>query len=372
MGTAIVFETATIADSIKKAARIAPAKAGHAFDKASGIVFDIYPGEDASCVLRSTNLNAFYAEVVASVSTDGSATRWRLPAQLLAGVVGTLPIGSGKQVKFEQEGSKVKITSGRMKATMMLADPDYYPNWEMFDGTSMTMVSGLGGRIAQVEWAASPHNDPPLSGVYLDGEWAIATDRYRLARVPCRIALPRPIVIPSGVLGQALRQMGDTGVAVGGHMLYLAPDDYTQLQTVIYDVEYPAIEKVMRTDHPATLTLRKQAVLDVLNRANNFAGADRTPLLRIYVGKGEFAPFMQNDEVGLLGDVLDCPGEADHKRIEIRFTPKNLIDAISNAPNDNISFGYDPELPNRPIYLNGGSGYEAWVVPRQDKRPEVE
>ena len=372
MSATIVFETATIADSIKKAARIAPAKSGHAFDKASGIVFDIYPGEDVSCVLRSTNLNAFYSEVVASVSAEGSATRWRLPAQLLAGVVGTLPIGSGKQVKFEQDGSKVKITSGRMKATMMLADPEYYPSWEMFDGTSMTLVPGLGGRIAQVEWAASPHNDPPLCGVYLDGEWAIATDRYRLARVPCRIALPKPIVIPSGILGQSLRQMGDTGVAIGGQMLHLAPDDYTQLQTVIYDVEYPPVSRVMVTDYPQKVTLRKAAVLDVLNRANNFAGADRAPMLRIYVGRGEFAPFMMNEEIGLLGDVLDCPGEADHNRIELKFTPKNLIDAISNAPNDTVALAYDNEKPNRPVYLDGGSGYEAWVVPRQEKRPEVE
>lgn len=369
--TQVTFETATLADAIKTAARIAPSKSGHAFDKAAGIVLDIFPDGDVKCVVRATNTDIFSAEVISVVEANGPEVRWRLSSMVLAGVIGSLPISSGRTVTLVQEKSSIKILSGRTKATMILMDPTYYPDWDSFDSTTMTQVNGLGGRIAQVEWAASSTPTPPLCGVYLDGSYAVATDRYRVARVPCKVDLEKPIIIPSGILGSVIKPMGDVGIAVRGGLLQISVDGYRQIQTITYDMEYPPIEKVLRTDYPAKVQVDKQELLDMLSRANNFAGSDRAPLLRMFFGKEEVAAMMSNDEVGILGDVIEVPGQISHPRTEIGFTPKNLIDGVGKAPGAKVTLQYDPQNYKSPTYISDGSGYEAWIVPRAELRGQA-
>lgn len=372
--TSVTFETATIADAIRRAARIAPGKAGIAFDKASGLYFEISPDENVKCLIRATNLEAFHTEAIATVAADGDQTCWRLPSQLLAAVVGSLPPKSGSQVTFLQEGKKITVRQGRMKSSMQMIDETEYPNWEMFDTSPLSTVQGLGQRVGMVEWAASSDGTAPLAGVYLDGEHAYATDRYRLARVPCKIDLEKPITIPSGILGQSLKSMGDTEVGVSGMQLLLAPDEWTQLRTVIYDTPYPPVKMLFDTEtYEAKVELNKTHLLEKLARANNYAGADRNPLLQTFWGKGEIAIMMVNSEIGLFGDVIECPGQLDHARVEIKFTPKNLADALNHAPENNVTIHYDhivndPRI-NKNIKVDGGAGYECLVMKRQEARP---
>lgn len=369
--TTVVFENATIADAVKKAARVAPSKSGHAFDKAAGIVLDLFPDDDVKCVIRATNTDIFSAEVVGVLEATGPEVRWRLPSMVFAGVVGNLPITNGKTVTLEQDDSRIKITSGRTKATIIQMDASYYPGWDSFDPAGMSQVNGLGGKLELIEWAASTAPQPPLCGVYLDGNYAVATDRYRLARIPLRLNLSRPIIIPAGILGSVLRPMGDVGLAVRGSTLEISVDGYHQVQTIIYDMDFPNISKVMQTDYPEQVEVAKTAMLEMLGRANNFAGADRTPILRMYIGREEIAVMMTNDEIGLLGDVVEVSGQATHPRMEIKFTPKNLIDAIGKAPGSKVILHYDPENPKRPMLVSDGSGYECWIVPRSDIRAEM-
>lgn len=372
MTTTIVFESATLIDVIKKAARIAPSKAGSAFDKAWGILMQVTPGEEVKCLVRATNLDVFYTEIVGCVSAEGDDAVWRMPSQLLASTLGNLPIGSGKQIKIHQDGplEKIQITSGRMKANVNLGDAAYYHEWDMFATEEMFQVTGLGGRIGMVEWAADTGQPPPYCGVWIDGEYLTATNRYVLARVPMEIPdLPRPIVVPAGILGSSLKTMGDTAVAVSETQLELMPDDFTQIATVTYDVGIPSMDRITSFQYPVEVEVPKTLLLDMLNRASQFAGADRSPLLKTFFGRGEIAAMMENDEVGLIGDVVEVPGEIDHKRVEIRFNPKYLISALSHAPGERVTLGYDPGDPMRFFYVQGDAGYQSWVVPLKEVKP---
>lgn len=365
--TAILFESATIIDSIKKAARVAPSKSGTAFDQSWGILMQVTPGEDVKCLIRATNQDVFYSEVVSCIQAEGDDTVWRLPSQLLAAVLGSLPIGSGKRIKFESKGTnQALITSGRLTTTVNLGDPTYYTDWDMFDPDGMSTVSGLGGRLSMVEWAADNSGQPPLNGVWIDGEYLIATDRYKFVRVPMKVEVPKTIVVPAGILGQSLKSMGDTSVAVGESRLQLMPDNFTQIETVIYDVVVPNVSHITKDDYPVLVEVPKAQLTDMIGRANQFAGAERSPLLKMYFGRGEIAAMMENAEVGLLGDVIEVPGKLDHPRVRINFDPKYLIDGISKAPGDRVTLGYDPAKTDRFFYIKGDSGYECWIVPRKD------
>jgi DNA polymerase III sliding clamp (beta) subunit (PCNA family) len=372
--TQVTFETATIADAVRRAAKIAPGKAGHAFDKAAGLFLEINPGAEAQCLIRATNLEAFHTEVVAVVHADGDPVRWRLPSTLMSAVVGGLPPQSGSQVLFQQDGNRILIRSGKMKASMVLMDEESYPDWELFDSSAMTQVPALGSRISMVEWAASSDGIPPTCGVYLTGEFAVATDRYKLARVPCKFNLERPVIIPAGILGGALRSMGETGVRVDSTQLLLAPDDWTQLRMMTYDMSYFPVDKVFQAAFEHVVEVSKSDLLEKLNRAGSYAGAERNPLLRTFWGKGELAVMMENSEVGLIGDVIEVPGALDHARVEIAFTPKYLVETLNNAPDSKVRLHYStsPDGMKQPyIKVEGGSGYEVWVMKRVASRPSV-
>jgi DNA polymerase III sliding clamp (beta) subunit (PCNA family) len=370
--TVVSFEAGTIADCMKKAARVAPAKVGSSFDKAAGIVLDIAPNTDAPCIVRATDTDVFYMETVDVVQATGDKVRWRLPSQLLANVIGTIPATAGKNVTFAQNSpSQVEISSGRMRAKLNLNANPFYPEWDTTDGLSLRAAPNFGGNITRVEWAASKNGPAPLNGVHLDGEYIVATDRYRIARVPCLIDLPNgPVTIPAGSIGQLLKQMGDVLVGVDEMLFVAMPDDYTQIKTITLGQEYISLRKITSLTYGERIEFSKALLVDKIQKAGNFAGADRSPVLSLYVGKGELAVFMSNEEVGLFGDVIELPSQADHPRTQIRFTPKMLLDALNNAPNDKVAMEYEPLNVKRPIHIDGDSGYEVWLAPRAENVPQ--
>lgn len=367
--TTAVFETAAISDAIKKASRVAPAK-GQAFDKAAGVVIDCSP---ESTIIRATDLQIFYQEWVDAVEVTGDRAVWRLPAQLLASVLASLPIGTGKTVTFEHKDNVLMMTAGRTKARFNLIDSQYYPIWTAFDPDSLIKATDLGGRIGQVSWAASNNvADAPWCGVHLNGQRAIATDRYRLASVPLEIPdLESPITVPGNLLRSVLNKTGDVEITVEERQLLIMPDEHSQIRAVCYAQEYPKADIILQraSANPDRLTVRKTQLIEMIMRAQNFAGSDRTPLLRIFIGQEELAVMMANTEVGLLGDVIDLPGQAVHKRVEYKFTPKNLLDALNNAPNEEVSLGYSKDKSTI-FYIDGGTGYEACVAPRASSAGE--
>lgn len=364
--TKVIFENATLVSALNKAASVSPKK-GAAFDKAAGVVLEVRgSSESPIVVVKATNLDVYYMEWIEAVEIDGPDESWRIPSHMFASIIGSLPLGSGQTVTLESENRKLSLKSGRMKSKFNLIDVEYYPPWSSFDPEDLTEVKGLGKRLKQVEWAASKTmNEIPLSGIHFDGEYLITTDRYRLAKVPLSIEGIEPFTIPAGVFGTLFTNTDEVSIGASDRQVLIMPDEYTQIRAIMYDSEYPAVGRLMKTDQPVRIKVKKQSLLEVINRATLIVGHERFPTLKLFFGKGEIAAFMENPEVGMLGDVAPLgDSQAQHDRVEIRYTPKNILDAIENAPSEEISIGYDPSEPSRPMHIEGGSGYNVWVVPR--------
>lgn len=368
MATSVTFETATIADAIKKAERIAPDK-GMAFDKAAGIVIEVHPADEA-VVVRATDLMVFYMEWVDSLQITGDKVIWRFPSRVFASFIASLAIGNNKQVTFTTDGAKVLIQQGRATAKLNTIQSEYYPDWPAFDEADMVSVPELGGRLAQVEWAA--HKSEHALGIRFTGEYVLAMDRQRLAVAPLVIpGLEEPFTIPPRLLTGVLRERGETKIKREGTQLLLMPDDKSQLRTIMIGEGYPGVERLMDRDRTESIKFMKQPVIDMINRTVKIAAADRFPTLRIFIGQGEIAALMTDDEKGLIGDVVEIPGQANHKRCEYLFVPENILEAISNSPSDEVEMRYSPG-ERKLIYINGGSGYECWVTPRTSSSPKGE
>lgn len=364
--TSVTFETATIADAIKKASRVSPAK-GKAFDEAGGIVIEITTGESPQVIIRATNLDVFQTEWVDCVRAEGEDAIWRLPTGLLASFMASLPIGTGKEVVLQEikQGlySHIKISAGRAKAKLNLLDVTDYPSWGTFDPDDLTPILDFGGKVDMVEWAANSSEQPPLSGVNFTGTEVQATDRYRVAVAPLIIpGLEEPATVPSGILGQILKQTGEVRVKFTEHQLFMMPDSTTQIISVIYGAPYPKMKKIKDRERPQSFTVRKDDLLAVINRSTLASQTERVPTLRMFIGAEEVACMTEGTDQVYVGDILEVAGQCTHERFEIKFTPKNLVDSLNKVPNERVTIGYDISNPMAVLYLNGGSGFEAWVV----------
>lgn len=370
--TAISFEAGTIADVINRAGRIAP-KRGEAFDKAAGIVFDVDPNSATPCIVRTTDLEVYFIETIDVIKAEGAAVRWRLPSAVLMGVIGTLPSTAGTTVTFVQDDKKpaqVTISCNRLRSTLNLFGNLYYPEWDTAGDIELTLAPNLGELITRVEWAASKAGPPPLDGVHFTGEHLIATDRYKIARVPCEIDLPNgPVTIPARSIGSVIKPAGDVYIGMEDNLFVVSIDDYTQIKTITYGAEFLPVGPIVDREYPQRIEFRKADLVGRIQRAQAFAGAERHPVITIFLGKSELAVMMQNDEVGLLGDVIELPGQATHKRIIIRCSPSMILDGLNNATSDTVSLLYNPTATNKPFRIEDASGYMAWIAPRGEKAP---
>lgn len=363
--TRVQFENATIRDSIGKAARVAPTK-GSAFDKASGIIMEVdVPNNQIT--IRATNTEIFYMEIVDCVEIEGEASViWRLPSSIIDGVCSKIPIQSGKTVNFDDKDSnQLIVTTGRMVAKIRLSNHEYYPHWEAFDPAHLSAVENFAARIQQVQWAASKNGTAPLTGVHLDGSHISATDRFKAAVTPCSIPhLVEPVTIPASIFSPLMKHLGDVKLGQESGMLLIMPDETTQIRTVIFPDKFPPIQASLKRNETHAVILKKTALIEMVERTMVMGQRDRTPLLKIIIGWSEFAVMMEDQEIGLLGDVFDIPGQATHDRHTIGMTPDAFTQALQAAPNEDVTFYYFDQMPMKPIRLDGGSGYEVLIMPR--------
>lgn len=369
METKVTFETAALADSLKKAERLSGK--GKVFDATGGIVMELLP-DQGLVVIRSTNNDVFYREWVTAQITLGDGAEnvaWRMPTGMLVPVISSLPIGANNTVTFTEKPSGmysyIEFRSGRTKGKFNLMDMTHFPDWEVFSPDDLTPVSDMGGRIGQVEWAAAK-DTAPFNGVHFTGEEVQATDRYRMATMPLVIpGIPGPVTVPAGILGGVLKQTGEVNLGFTDSQMLIMPDPMTQIRVVLYGSAYPDLKRITDREHPDSVEFKKNELLDIINRAVLAGGGDRLLGMHLSFGKEQIIVSVKQDDTAIQ-DRLDVPGQCLHEHVSPFFTPKNLTDLLTNAPNDTIRLHYSATDASRIIWVDGGSGYEAWAAVRKD------
>lgn len=357
----LAFETAGLADALKRADKVAPSR-GEAFDKAAGIVLDI---QEKVVVVKSTNLATEFSTWITPQEIEGAPSRWRLASRTFTDVICKLKTGRHSQVVLEDAGKQIKMQHGSTRGAFGKMDPNSYPDWVPFDPGQMEEVEGLPEAAARVQWAASTGTNPPITGVHFDGKLAMATNRYKVCSMPMPMELKEPITVPSGVLNTVLPQAAPVLYRVEKHALYLMPDEYTQIATVVYGAAYPPVQRLMKRDYPQMVTVQRSHLLDMMDLANTMSGSSRNPIIRLFVGNETVAVMMENAGEGHLGDIMEVPGQATNERLERKFNPEYLMGALDNSPGQEVVIGYetDSDRTGAPLYINGGSGVEFWIAP---------
>jgi DNA polymerase III sliding clamp (beta) subunit (PCNA family) len=370
MTTSVTYESAQLADAITKAARVAPSK-GAAYDKAAGIVFDVYP-ERACTVIQATNLDVTYRQVVGHMESSGvvADTRWRLPSHVLAGVMASLPLMAGSTTMLVARGDgAIRLASGRTKARLQMIRNDDYPTVDELDTTDFSDAQELATKVSQVAWAceSEKHGDL-LAGVHIDGNFLYGTNRYLLAVTECKVPISEPVTVPLSSLTTILKaatevrcKVGTTPSAVFARF-QMALDAETTATARVFDGDYPDVRsRVMRDDYGGHVIFSKRVFTETLSRMMVLARTERGPKLVLKIERDELTLDLEV-ETGRIQETFVMDDGAGLNEFECTLNPNYIGDAIAVAGTNEVRLDYGPTAMQT-LRVSDGEGYECIISP---------
>ena len=348
-------ERDVLADAVTWAARALPSR------PPVPVLAGLLLQSDGEGVLRLSSFDyevSARVEVPAEVADPGTVL---VSGKLLADISRSLP---GKPVDVVTDGSRVSLTCGASRFTLLTMPVDEYPTLPaMPDGTGTVAGDVFTEAVAQVTVAASRDETLPiLTGVRLeiDGETLtlMATDRYRLAMrtLPWRPASPSASAVAL-VRARTLSEVSKALGAAGDVTLALSTGSSTELigfeaggrrtTSLLVDGEYPKVRSLFPAESPTFAVVDTHALIEAVRRVALVAERN-TPVrlsftdgsVTLEAGQGEDAQASEAVESSLVGE-----------EVSIAFNPQFLLDGLGalSTPFARLSF----TQPQKPAVITG-------------------
>jgi len=313
----------------------------------------------------TVTLSAFDYEVSArlTVPAEVSASGTVLVlGRLLADISRNLP---NKPVDVEVQGSKVQVTCGSSRFSLLQMPSDDYPTLPAspepsgsIDGHVFTQA------VSQVSVAADRGDTLPiLTGVRVEIEGdkmtLLATDRYRLAMReltwnPTDSAASHVVLVPARTLADTARSLGASGSidvalgsAAGGDGLVGFEAGSRRTTTRLLDGEYPKVSSIFPSSSETEAVISTAELVEAVKRVALVAERNTPVRLRftegqvaIEAGTGEDAQASEAVEATLTGP-----------DIEVAFNPGFLLDGLGAVGTEFSRLSFTQ--PSRPAVLSG-------------------
>lgn len=360
--TTVVMEAASLADCFKNANRVAP-RSGARAATMTGFVLDI---KGTGVTVRATNGDVFYLQRLTALESDSSKPeRWRIPSQVATRVVSSLPQGKGKTVTLSTLQGRLRISAGKVSATLALVDHADYPEWGPISMEGSTLVEGFGTQLDRVAWATDRSPGIATSCVRADGTRLMAATSRALAVTPCVIPMGgrAEVLLPLSVLAPILSQMRDVQVKYSGQFLAMFPTPDTQIQCVTMDLKFPNVAAPMREEFSGRAVLESKAATEILARVRAIVDNDEGGHVWLTVGQGAVS-FFSMDSTGSnsVSDVVEMiEGQADHAPVTMRMSAETLTAALGKAPSGSLALCYDVEGISSRLRVDGADHYSCWI-----------
>ncbi len=297
--------------------------------------------------------------VAAEVSEPGTVL---VLGRLLADISRNLP---DRPIDVSTEGSKVQVTCGSSRFSLLMMPADDYPTLPSSPQPSGSIDGHLFTQaVAQVSVAADRGDTLPiLTGVRVEIEGdtmtLLATDRYRLAMRelhwnPTATDASHVVLIPARTLSDISRSLGASGsvdvalgTAAGGDGLVGFEAGQRHTTTRLLDGEYPKVSSIFPSSSETESVVRTSDLVEAVKRVALVAERNTPVRLRfsegqvaIEAGTGDDAQASEAVEATLTGP-----------EIEIAFNPTYLLDGLGavGTPFSRISF----TQASRPAVLTG-------------------
>jgi DNA polymerase III subunit beta len=316
-------------------------------------------------------LSAFDYEVSARVTvaadvSDGGTVL--VSGRLLADISRNLP---GKPVDVVAEGSKVAVTCGSSRFSLLTMPVDDYPSLPQMPQASGSLAGDVFTlAVGQVTVAAGRDDTLPiLTGVRVEIDGSritmLATDRYRLAMrtldwTPEGADAAALALVPARTLADTARALGASAsvdLALGrtgaGDGLVGFEAGSRRTTSRLLDGEYPKVTAIFPTTTDVQAVVETATLIEAVKRVALVAERNTPVRLRftdgqvtIEAGQGDDAQASESVEATLTGD-----------DIEIAFNHQYLLDGLNalHQPWARLAF----TQPTKPALLTGQAEAEA-------------
>jgi len=285
-------------------------------------------------------LSAFDYEVSAKITVAAEVVEpgtVLVLGRLLADISRNLP---ARPVDVATDGTKVQVTCGSSRFSLLLMPADDYPTLPASPAMSGTIAGDIFTQaVAQVSIAADRGDTLPiLTGVRLEIEGdkmtLLATDRYRLAMRelrwnPVTTDASHIALVPARTLSDTAKALGASGsieIHLGGATDGLIGFEAGQRRstTRLLDGEYPKVTSIFPSSAETESVIETTALVEAVKRVALVAERNTPVRLRfsegqvvIEAGTGDDAQASEAVEAVLTGP-----------EIEIAFNPQFLLDGL--------------------------------------------
>jgi DNA polymerase-3 subunit beta len=266
-----------------------------------------------------------------------------LPSRLSADIVRSM--ASGK-VEVVADGDEVNISGGRSQFSVRPLSFDDYPKLASPSSSSVTLPAAeVGEALRQVVRAASTDEARPiLTGVLLTAENGglrmVATDSYRLAVRDLAnhqvLGAEQKVLVPGRALSELQRLVSgatDTLTMRLGDRDATFEVGETRLTTRLIEGEFPNYRQLIPANHPNTLTVEREPLLEAVRRVKILA-RDATPV-RLQMGGETLRLTAITQDVGNASEELDATYEGND--LTVAFNPDYFAAGVEACSSDSVT-----------------------------------
>jgi DNA polymerase-3 subunit beta len=310
-------------------------------------------------------LSAFDYEVSAKITVAAEVAEpgtVLVLGRLLADISRNLP---ARPVDVATDGSKVQVTCGSSRFSLLLMPADDYPTLPASPAISGTIAGDVFTQaVAQVSIAADRGDTLPiLTGVRIEIEGdkitLLATDRYRLAMRelrwnPVATDASHVALVPARTLSDTAKALGASGsveIHLGGASDGLIGFEAGQRRstTRLLDGEYPKVTSIFPSSAETESVIETTALVEAVKRVALVA--ERNSPVRLRFSDGQVVIEAGTGDDAQASEAVEAVTTGPE--IEIAFNPQFLLDGLGavGTPYSRLSFTQS----GRPAVLSGQS-----------------
>ncbi|WP_315093057.1 DNA polymerase III subunit beta [uncultured Cellulomonas sp.] len=298
------------------------------------------------------------SQIPADVSEAGTVL---VSGRLLAEISRSLP---DKPVDVVLEGTKVVVTCGASRFTLLTMPVEDYPNLPVMPPTTGTVDGDeLTHAVAQVSVAASRDDTLPLlTGVRveIEGEKVtlLATDRYRLALreltwKPSSPDISTVALVRARTLSDAAKSLGNAGsvtvaLSTGSGVDMIGFEAAgRQTTSLLVDGDYPAVRRLFPDETPIHAVVNTHALADAAKRVSLVA--ERNTPIRLSFSEGQVVLDAGQGDDAQASEALEATLVGED--ISVAFNPQFLLDGLGALTTTFVRLSFTH--PNKPVEFTG-------------------
>jgi DNA polymerase-3 subunit beta len=296
------------------------------------------------------------AEIVAKVETSG---RVLVSGRLLSEIASKLP---NAPVEFSTDGSKVVVSCGSTKFSLLTMPVEEYPTLPEIPAISGTITGeAFANAVHQVAVAASKDDvTPVLTGVQLEaGEKSIsfvATDRYRVAlREAAWQSNPAGVGAVALVPARTLQEVAKTFGNQGEISISITKSDDREMiafkannrsvTSLLLKGNFPPVKSLFPDNIENYAVIATQDLIDSTRRVSLVL--ERESPLRYSFDEGAVSLEATGNETAQASENISA--ELEGKEIVVSLKPQFLIDGLAGVHSEFVKIAFtNNDNPNKP------------------------